>query len=143
MNADQMKTGQGRWLGLAAVLYFLSLSWPVHLPTLQYLMREGVLPIRHVFGQPIRALSGGFIEVWGSESIIASILAFGVLSACDILAGYWLWKRQRRGGMLALGLLPIYWFFAIGWVVPYMWLIGALKAIALAFGWKSLRGETA
>ena len=143
MNADQMKTGQGRWLGLAAVLHFLSLSWPVHLPTLQYVMREGVLPIRHVFGQPIRALGGGFIEAWGSEIIIASILAFGVSSAFDILAGYWLWKRQKRGGMLALGLLPIYWFFAIGWMVPYMWVIGALKAIALAFGWKSLRGETA
>jgi hypothetical protein len=143
MNADQMKTGQGRWLALAAVLYFLSLSWPVHLPTLQYVIREGVLPIRHVFGQPIRALGGGFIEVWGSESTIASILAFGVSSALEILAGYWLWKRQKRGGMLALGLLPIYWFFAVGWMVPYMWLIGALQAISLALGWKSLSGDSA
>lgn len=143
MNADQVKTGWGHWLGVAAVLYFLCLSWPVHLPTLQYVIREGVLPIRHIFGQPIRALGGGFIEALGSEIIIASILAFGVSSALDILAGYWLWKRQKRGVMLALGLLPIYWFFAIGWMVPYMWLIGALRAIALAFGWKSLRGEIA
>jgi hypothetical protein len=143
MNAEQTKTGRDRWLSAAAVLYFLSLSWPVHLPTLQYVIREGVLPIRHIFGRPIRALGGGFIEAWGAEIIIASILAFGVLSACNILAGYWLWNRQRRGAMLALVLLPIYWFFAIGWMVPYMWLIGALKAIALAFGWKSLKGETA
>ena len=143
MNADQVNTGRGYWLLVAAVLYFLSLSWPVHLSTLQYVIREGALPIRHVLGQPIRALGGGFIEAWGPKVIIASILAFGVLSAFDVLAGYWLWKRQRRGGILALVLLPLYWFFAIGWVVPYMWLIGALKAIALAFGWKILRGETA
>ena len=143
MNAEQTKTGRDRWLSAAAVLYFLSLSWPVHLPTLQYVIREGVLPIRHIFGRPIRALGGGFIEAWGAEIIIAPILAFGVLSTCNILAGYWLWNRQRRGAMLALVLLPIYWCFAIGWMVPYMWLIGALKAIALAFGWKSLKGETA
>lgn len=143
MNADQVNSGRGYWLLVAAVLYFLSLSWPVHLPTLQYVIREGALPIRHVLGQPIRALGGGFIEAWGPKVIIASILAFGVLSAFDALAGYWLWKRQRKGGILALVLLPLYWLFAIGWVVPYMWLIGALKAIALAFGWKSLRGETA
>jgi hypothetical protein len=143
MNADQVNTGRGVWLRVAAVLYFLSLSWPVHLPTLQHLVREGALPIVLVFGRPIHALGGGFIEAWGPKVIIASILAFGVLSAFDVLAGYWLWKRQKRGGILALVLLPVYWFFAIGWVVPYMWLSGALKAIALAFGWKSLKGETA
>ena len=143
MNANPVNTGRGHWLLVAAVLYFLSLSWPVHLPTLQYVIREGALPTVLVFGRPIHALGGGFIEAWGPKVIIASILAFGVLSACEVLAGYWLWKRQMRGGILALILLPLYLFFAIGWVVPYMWLIGVLKAIALAFGWKTLRGETA
>ncbi len=140
MNADQVNTSQGRWLRVAAVLYCLSLpNWLGNLPVLQHVIREGTLPIMHVLGQPIRALGGGFIEAWGPKVIIASILAFGVLSAFEVLAGYWLWKRQRRGGILALVLLPAYWFFAIGWVVPFMWLIGALKAIALAFGWKSAR----
>ncbi len=139
MNAVQVNTGRAHWLRIAAVLSFLSLSWPVHLPTLQYILREGALPMVSVFGRPIRALGGGFIEAGGPKAIIASILAFGVLSAFDILAGYWLWGRQRRGGILALVLLPIYWFFAIGWAVPYMWLMGALKAMALAFGWRSAR----
>ncbi len=134
-------TSRGRWLSLAAVLYFLGLlEWTAQLPTLRYVVREGALPIvRTPWGQPVRALGGSFIETWGPRVIIASILAFGVLSAFELLAGYWLWKRQRRGGILALVLLPFYWFFAIGWAVPYMLLMGALKAIALAFGWKSLR----
>ncbi len=140
MNVDQMNTGTGNWLRVAAVLYFLSLSYPVHLPTLQYVIREGTLPVVLTpWGQSVRALSGPIEEALGAQAIIVSILVFGVVSAFDVLAGYWLWKRQRRGGILALVLLPIYWFFAIGWAVPYMLLIGALKAIALAFGWKSLR----
>jgi hypothetical protein len=141
MYPEQVNTNRGFWLRVAAVLYFSSLiEWPQYLPTLQHVTREGALPIVLTpWGQPVRALGGGFIEARGPQAIIASILAFGVLSAFEVLAGYWLWMRQRRGGFLALVLLPLYWFFAIGWLVPYMLLIGALKAIALALGWKSAR----
>ena len=79
------------------------------------------------------------MHIGGTNAIIASILAFGVLSVFEVLAAYWLWKQQRRGSTLALFLLPVYSFFAIGWGVPYMWLIAALKALALAFGWKGAR----
>jgi hypothetical protein len=141
MITDQVNTSQGFWLRVAAVLHFLGLiEWIQYLPILQYVIRQGALPfVLTPWGQSIHALSGGFIEAWGSKAIIASILTFGVSSAFGVLAGYWLWKRQRRGGILALVLLPIYWFFSIGWAVPYMLLLGALKAIALAFGWKSAR----
>jgi hypothetical protein len=135
-----VNSGSGIWLRVAAVLSVLSLSFPVHLPTLEYVMREGTLPIVITpWGQAVRALSGPIEQAWGMNAIIVSILAFGVFSVVDVLAGYWLWKRQRRGAILALVLLPIYWFFAIGWAVPYMLIIGALKAISLAFGWKSAR----
>jgi hypothetical protein len=138
--STQVHSNQSHWLRFVAVLYFLGLSWPMFLSTLRHVIREGTLPIvLGPFGQPIRALGGGFMEAWGPNVIIASILTFGVLSAFDVLAGCWLWKRQRRGVFLALVLLPAYWFFAIGWAVPFMWLIGALKGIALAFGWTSAR----
>jgi hypothetical protein len=140
MNADQMNTRPGFWLRVAAVLYFLGLiEWPQYLPALQYVIQEGTLPVQQAFGRTFHAMNGPIMQIWGTKAIIASILAFGVLSALEILAGYWLWKRQRRGSVLALVLLPIYWFFAIGWSVPYMWLLGVLKAIALALGWKSAR----
>jgi hypothetical protein len=139
MNVVQVNPSQAVWLRVAAVLYALSVSWPVHLPTLQYVRREGELPLVHVFGQTFHGLDGPIMHFWGPNAIIASIFAFGVASAFEVLAGYWLWKRQGRGVTLAVALLPIYWFFAIGWAVPYMWLIGALKVIALAFGWKSVR----
>jgi hypothetical protein len=139
MNVVQVNHSQTIWLRVAAVLYALSISWPVHLPTLQYVRREGELPLIHVFGQTIHGLDGPIMHAWGPNAMIVSILAFGVTSAFEVLAGYWLWKRQRRGVTLALMLLPVYWFFAIGWYVPYMWLIGALKAVVLVFGWKSGR----
>jgi hypothetical protein len=139
MNVSQVNRSQGVWLRVAAVLYALSVSWPVHFPTLQYVRREGELTLVHVFGQTFHGLDGPIMHAWGPSAIIASILVFGVASAFEVLAGYWLWKRDRRGVTLALVLLPIYWFFAIGWAVPYMLLIGVLKAIALAFGWKGAR----
>jgi hypothetical protein len=63
------RPNQAHWLRVAAVLSFLSLSWPVHLPTLQYVIRRGALPIvQGPFGIQIRALGGGFIEAWGHRS---------------------------------------------------------------------------
>ena len=140
MNTERTTAGSSYWLPVTAVLYFLtSISLPFHLRVLPYVIRKGTLPIGHAFGQTFHQMDGPIMQAGGPNAIIASILAFGVLSAFDLLAGYWLWKRQRRGATLALILLPVYWFFAIGWGVPYMLLIGALKAIALAFGWKSAR----
>ena len=144
MIADQVNTNRGICLRVAAVLYFLSLlEWLEWLPNFQHVLRERTLPIRHAFGQTFHAMDGPIMQAWGLNANIALIPAFSVLSAFGVLAGYWLWKRQRRGAILALVLLPVYWFFAIGWRVHYMLLLGALKAIALAFGWKSLNGETA
>ena len=131
---------RGYWLRVAAVLYFLSLiEWLRYLPILQYAVREETLPVLHAFGQTFHAMEGPLFQLAGLQAIIASIWAFGVLSALDLLAGYWLWKRHRRGTSLALVLLVGYWFFALGWAVPYMFLIGAGKGIALALGWNSAR----
>jgi hypothetical protein len=131
-----VNTGRGKWLRAAAVLSFMSIGWPVHLPTLQHVMRQGDLPIIVTpWGLTIRALSGPIEQAWGMDAIVVSILANGVFSLVDVLAGYWLWTQQKRGAILALVLLPLYWFFALGWAVPYMLIIGALRAIA-RFGWK-------
>jgi hypothetical protein len=79
MITNQVNTSQGFWLRVAAVLYFLGLiEWIQYLPILQYVIRQGALPfVLTRWGQSVHALSGGFIEAWGSKAIIASILAIG------------------------------------------------------------------
>lgn len=140
MITNQVNANRGPWLRIAGVLYFLTIiSLPFHLRVLPYVIRWGSLPIGHAFGQTFHQMGGPIMQIGGPNAIVVSILAYGLLSVFEGMAGYWLWMLQKGGSSLALVLLPIYSFFAIGWGVPYMLLLGVLKGITLALGRNSTR----
>jgi len=121
----------------ASILHLLGLAWPLMIPILRYVQHTGELPISPVGG--FRIMGGGFIEALGMRVMIASILLNGLTSVLDVLAGYWLWKSERRGGLLGLALMPVFMIFAIGWFVPLMMVLGPLRAGLIIRGWRNLR----
>ena len=110
-------------------------------PTIVYMIRHRVLPIRNlpVVGQ-IRALSGPF-EALGMGAMILIGCMFIVLNLLHFPAGTRLWQSQRKGGTLeirVLGLSTVFWF---GFALPFPPIVGLLEAGLLAAGWKSLRED--
>ena len=74
---------------------------------------------------------GGPFEDAGIRSSAGLLAAFVVVCALEVLAGRWLWKRQRRGVTLAFGLLPFELVFWIGFALPVGLLLGAARTAAL------------
>ncbi len=133
-TASQRRSGP---ITLAAILYswfgfaFLISSLLITV----YTLRNGRLPV--VFG--IDMLAGPFSERLGVNAAIASTVPWGVVNALEMLAGYWLWKSRKSGGVLGLLLFPAGIIFWIGYALPIMVVIGPLRVLLLASGWKTLR----
>lgn len=105
------------------------------LPFTLQLMRLQRLPV--VFG--IRLFGDGFIErLGGLEAIMISAWCSIAVSALDILAGYWLGKGMRLGGIFALALLPLNAFFAFGFNAPAPILLNIVKLSLLLAAWRYL-----
>ena len=77
--------------------------------------------------------------VIGMDFMIRASLLFQFVNALEVLAGFWLWKSDRKGGRLGLMLLPVGLPFWILFQLPAPLVVGPLRAIALAIGWKTLR----
>jgi hypothetical protein len=122
---------------LAAILYcwfgpaFLVSSMLIAV----YTLRNGRLPV--VFG--IDMMAGPFSERFGVYRAIIAALPWAVVNVLEMLAGYWIWKSRKRGGALALVLLPLGAIFWIGYALPVMVLIGPLRVLLVAKAWKTLR----
>ncbi len=115
------------WFGLAFLVSSLLIA--------TYALRNGSLPI--VFG--IGMLGGPFSERLGLGAAILATVPWGVVNALEMLAGYWLWKSRKRGGVLALVLFPAGMLFWIGYALPIMVVVGPLRVLLVARGWKTLR----
>jgi hypothetical protein len=115
------------WFGLA----FLISSLLIVISAL----RNGDLPV--VFG--IKMLAGPFSERLGLSAALAATVPWGVVNILEVLAGYWLWKSRKQGGVLGLVLLPAGMIFWIGYALPIMVVIGPLRVLLIAGGWKTLR----
>jgi len=140
MTTDTSKiTGQGRHPAITAasmLCYLIGVGWSVgSVPTIVYVIRNRALPM---IG-PIRAMSGPF-EALGLDAMILLALLFLVINLLHNLAGYWLWKSQRKGGILAISLLALSAIFWWGFALPIPPVLGLLLAGLLAAGWKSPRG---
>lgn len=118
------------WFGLAFLISSLLSAI--------YVLRNGSLPV--VFG--IKMLAGPFSQRLGLESAIVATVPWGVVNALEVLAGYWLWRSRKRGGVLALALFPAGMIFWIGYALPIMVVVGPLRVLLIAKGWKSLRSAT-
>jgi hypothetical protein len=53
-----------------------------------------------------RALAGPF-EALGMDAMIVLALLFSAINLLQILAGWWLWKSRRKGGILGISLLAM------------------------------------
>lgn len=104
-------------------------------PVLLYLQENGELPV--LLGE--RALGGGPFESLDPGVIALLGWAFVGLSALELLAARWLWQSRRAGGVLALVLSAAGAPFWIGFLLPYMLLVGPLRVALVALRWSSLR----
>ena len=105
------------------------------IPAIVYMVQNRTFPV--VFGIPL--MGSWFSERLGIDFTIRAATVFTVVSALEALAGYWLWKSDRRGGRLGLALLPAAVFFWILFEIPAGIILGPARLVALALGWKSLR----
>ncbi len=128
---------RGGAITLAAILYcWFGLAFLISsLLIVIYTLRNGELPV--MFG--IKMLSGPFSERLGLDAVIAATVPWGVVNVLELVAGYWLWKSRKQGGKLALVLFPAGMIFWIGYALPIMVVIGPLRVLLLAMGWKTLR----
>ncbi len=115
------------WFGLAFLVSSLLITI--------FALRNGSLPV--VFG--IKMLAGPFSQRLGVHAALAATVPWGVVNALEMLAGYWLWKSRKWGGVLGLVLFPTGMIFWIGYALPIMVVIGPLRVLLLAWGWKTLR----
>ena len=106
-----------------------------NMPVIAHMISQRRFPV--VFGIPL--MGSSYTESLGMDFMIAASVVFQGVSALDVLAGYWLWKSDKRGVRLGLALLPIGLPFWILFQLPIFLVLGPLRAIALAIGWKSLR----
>jgi hypothetical protein len=122
---------------VASILYLVSGlgTLLVNVPIITYMMQNRTFPV--VLGIPL--LGSRFAEKLGMDSMIAASLLFQIVNALDVLAGYWLWKSEKKGGRLGLIMVAVGLPFWILFELPLFLLAGPLRLIALAAGWKSLR----
>ncbi len=133
-TASQRRSGA---ITLAAILYYwFGLAFLISsLLIVISALRNGELPV--VFG--IEMLSGPFSERLGLDAAIAAAVPWGVVNVLEVLIGYWLWKSRKQGGKLGLVLFPAGMVFWIGYALPIMAVIGPLRVLLFAMGWKTLR----
>lgn len=122
----------------ASLLFFLMGAAYVAgvLPMLLYIVRNRELPV--MLGA--RALEGPISQGLGIDAVIVSLYLLGVVSAAEVVVGYWLWKSRKLGGVAALAISPISLAFWIGYEVPPFILIVVVRAILVWRGWRNLRG---
>ncbi len=122
----------------AASIFFLVFGLGilvVNVPVIAYMMSNRSFPV--VFGIPL--LGSSFTERLGMDFMIRASLLFQIVNALEVLAGIWLWKSDKKGGRLGLILLPVGLPFWILFQLPLPLIVGPLRVIALAIGWKTLR----
>lgn len=88
----------------------------------------------------IRFYGGGFIErTGGFDAVLVSSWASLLISAVNILVGYWLAQSLRIGGILGLLLFPVSMFFALGYAAPIPIVLHPIMALTIALAWGQLR----
>jgi hypothetical protein len=104
-------------------------------PIIAFAAQNRTFPV--LFGIPL--MGSTFSERLGVDFMVRAGIVFQIVNALEIVAAYWLWKSDKRGGRLGLVLLPIGLPFWVLFELPIPLIIGPLRAIALVAGWKNLR----
>jgi hypothetical protein len=85
----------------------------------------------------IRAGSGPFERV-GLDFFATMAIVFTLLGLLEIVVGVLLWRLRRRGGVLALVLLPPGVALWLGFGVPVWLILGPIRLALIFLGWKAL-----
>ena len=127
-----------RAIRAAAVLYaFLGVAFGASVPfVLAYLARQGELPMSP-FGW--RYMAGRPFEPLGAERFTALGWALVAVSACDVLAGIWLWQRRRRGLRLGLATTVPAFILGAGFELPLLLVGVPIRTALVLAGRGSLR----
>lgn len=113
----------------ASILYFaFGLGTLLsEIPAIAYMIQNRAFPV--VFGIPL--MGNSFSERLGIDFTIRAASAFAVVNALEILAGYLLWKSDKRGRRLGLILLPVALPFWIMFEIPAFVVIGPARLLTL------------
>lgn len=106
-----------------------------NVPTIIFMVQNRTFPV--VFGIPL--LANSYADTLGMDFMIVATILFEIVNALEVLAGYWLWKSDKRGGKLGLILLPFGLVFWLLFALPIFLIVGPLRAITMIIGWKTLR----
>jgi hypothetical protein len=93
--------------------------------------------IATVLGYP--AFGQGPFEHHGFPTTVSLVAVFLVICLVECIAGALLWRGQRVGGVLALGVLPfgaVYWW---GFALPYPPLLALARVAFIVSAWR-MRG---
>jgi len=103
--------------------------------SLVYLARDGELPMTP-FG--FRSLSG---PLEGLGTVWLSVFGWGFVGVCAVetLAGWRLWKGQRRGATLGIGTTPLAVMYGLGFALPFYLASIPIRLVLLAVGRRSSR----
>lgn len=105
------------------------------IPYAIYIYSIGRLPM---FGS-IRANAGPVSEQFGWEGVVWFLIPMGLLAWVEALTGWWLRKRQKQGGWLAIVSLPVWMFFPVVFLLPIWIALGPIRVALVLAGWKTLR----
>ena len=133
---DNEATRSGEITAASILFYFTGIAFFIGtVPITLYIIQNRELPTM----MGVKALGGGFIETLGTDAIVWSAILFEVVNAAEVVAGYWLWKSRKKGGQLGIALFPFGLFFWLGFALPIPLVIGLLRLVLIAVGWKKLR----
>ena len=85
-----------------------------------------------------RAYGGGPFERWGVQTTAGLLAAFMLVCALELLAGWWLWRGQKTGAILAIALLPFGALFWWGFALPIPPLMAVVRTALIALHWRNL-----
>ena len=84
------------------------------------------------------AYGGGPFERIGLRTTVPLIAAFLLVCILEGVAGWFLWRGQMTGAVLALILLPFGAVFWWGFALPFPPIIAVVRTFLLLINWRSL-----
>lgn len=81
---------------------------------------------------------GGPFERAGLTTTVPLLVAFLIVCAAEVLAGWLLWRGLLAGGVLAVAILPFEAAFWVGFALPFGPVLGVPRSILVLLAWSSL-----
>lgn len=87
----------------------------------------------------LETMGGPVSSQFGWEGVVWFLIPMGLLAWVEVLTGWWLRKRQKQGGWLAIVSLPVWMFFPVVFLLPLWIALGPIRVALVVAGWRALR----